>query len=113
MSELFDLDFWDKILFWVVTGFAGVVFPYLFKKIKGVMKKVTLLEVGVLAILHDRLYQSCSHFINQGYCSLQDRKNLEYMFTAYHGLGGNGTCEDVYNVFCELPYELPVGHKNE
>ena len=64
-----------------------------------------VLKEGILALLHDRLYQACSFFIEKGYCSLEDRANLEYLYKPYKALGGNGTGEHLYRKCLELPFK--------
>lgn len=54
------------------------------------------LEEANLAMLHDSLYEKCSHFIEQGYITVDDLDNLDYLFRGYVGLGGNGTGEHLY-----------------
>ena len=56
-----------------------------------------------MALLHDRIYQACSFFIARGYCTPEDRSNLEYLYKPYKALGGNGTGESLYNKCLELP----------
>ena len=48
-------------------------------------------------------HQACSFFIAQGYCSPEDRNNLEYLFRPYKELGGNGTGESLYHKCMDLP----------
>lgn len=64
-----------------------------------------VLKEAILALLHDRLYASCSFFLERGYCSLLDRNNLEYLYEPYKSLGGDGTGEQLYKKVLELPYE--------
>lgn len=61
------------------------------------------LTEGVKAILHDRLWQAHKFYMAQGFCPLEDKKNIEYLFKPYAGLGGNGTGENAYNDMQELP----------
>ena len=67
--------------------------------------RTNAINAGVLALLHDRLYQACTFYLKRKYCTLEDRDNLEYMFRPYKALGGNGTGEDLYNRCLALPYE--------
>ena len=67
--------------------------------------RTNAINAGVLALLHDRLYQACTFYLKRGYCSVDDRDNLEYMFKPYKTLGGNGTGEELYNRCLALPYE--------
>ncbi|MGX8268448.1 hypothetical protein ACWTCY_16910 [Anaerostipes caccae] len=58
---------------------------------------------GILAILHDRLYQACTFYISKGYIDVDSLKNVEYIYNAYHDLGGNGTGTELYNRVKALP----------
>jgi uncharacterized membrane protein YhiD involved in acid resistance len=69
------------------------------KKQKAVMK-------GVQAMLRDRLLQGYKYYEQQGYADYDDRKNMENMYSAYHGLGENGVMDDMQKKFNELPQHL-------
>lgn len=58
---------------------------------------------GLLAILHDRLYQACTHYIEIGHIDLPGLKNVEYLYKSYHALGGNGTGTELYTRAKALP----------
>lgn len=58
---------------------------------------------GVLAILHDRIYQACQFYLAQGYVDMAGLKNVEYLYRSYHALGGNGTGTELYNRVKALP----------
>jgi hypothetical protein len=94
------LDYILKYLLGVILGAVITWCSVYFKK----QKKI---KDGVLAMLHDRLYQLCNEYIERGYCTVDERKNLEYLYSAYHGLGGNGTGTDLYNNSTKLPYNPP------
>ncbi|PZL78330.1 hypothetical protein CI088_00380 [Enterococcus plantarum] len=66
-------------------------------------RRLKKLEEANLAMLHDSIYEKCSHYIEQGFISVDDLDNLEYLFSGYSGLGGNGTGETLYNKVKELP----------
>ena len=74
--------------------------------------KTQAINEGVLALLHDRLYQACQYYIKLGHCPIDGRDNLEYMFRPYKALGGNGTGEELYNRCLALPYE-PESEKED
>lgn len=57
---------------------------------------------GLLAMLHDKVFQSCKYFLNKGSISCDELENLEYLYNGYAGMGGNGTCETLYNKVKEL-----------
>lgn len=95
---------WVEWLFVVISTLLGYGYHQISKRQKEENKKNIALHDGVLALLHDRLYQACQFFLKRGYCNLDDRDNLEYMFRPYKALGGNGTGEELYNRCLALPY---------
>ena len=82
------------------VGLTTVAFTALMRllwgRVKREVKEQATLKSGVLALLHDRVYQACQYYIHAGSISLDDLKNLEHLFKGYHDLGGNGTCEELY-----------------
>ena len=55
--------------------------------------EMNAMSAGLLAILHDRVFQACMYFIEKESISCDELENLEYLYRGYSGLGGNGTCE--------------------
>lgn len=55
--------------------------------------EMNAMSAGLLAILHDRVFQACMFFIEKESISCDELENLEYLYRGYSGLGGNGTCE--------------------
>jgi len=51
----------------------------------------------LIALAHDRLYQSCNFFIERTYITSSELNNLEFLYKAYDAIGGNGTGTDLYN----------------
>lgn len=72
----------------IVQYWAEWAFGLLGTAIIAVAIKYKALLDGVLAILHDRIYQACQHYIQQGYIDASGLKNLEYLYRSYHTLGG-------------------------
>ena len=59
-------------------------------------KEYDLIKEGVLAILHNKIYTLGKQYIQQGYITLSDLKDFEYIYDAYHKLGGNGTGTEIF-----------------
>lgn len=93
-------EYWVQEVMTVITG----ALAWLARKVQKWKQEQDLVKQGVLAILHDRLYQACQFYLKRGYCTIDDRDNLEYMFRPYKALGGNGTGEELYNRCLALPY---------
>lgn len=94
------------VKYWVqeVLALMSAALGWLARKVHKWKLEQDLVKQGVLAILHDRLYQACQFYLQRGYCTIDDRDNMEYMFRPYKALGGNGTGEDLYNRCLALPY---------
>ena len=95
------------VRYWVQEVMAAITaaMAFLLKRVYAWKNEQELVKQGVLAILHDRLYQACQFYLKRGYCTLEDRDNLDYMFRPCKALGGNGTGEELYNRCLALPYE--------
>ena len=87
----------------IVQYWTEWAFGLLGTAIIAVAIKYKALLDGVRAILHDRIYQACQHYIQQGYIDASGLKNLEYLYRSYHTLGGNGTGTELYNRAKALP----------
>ena len=83
---------------WAI-GLLGLGWGYLVKKVT----EYKTIKDGLLAIMHDRLYQSCTYYIKQGHIDMGGLKNIEYLYKSYHALGGNGTGTELYNRAKSLP----------
>ena len=83
---------------WAI-GLLGLGWGYLVNKVT----EYKTIKDGLLAIMHDRLYQSCTYYIKQGHIDMGGLKNLEYLYKSYHALGGNGTGTELYNRAKALP----------
>ncbi len=67
------------------------------------LARMCLTEEALVAILRDRIIQSCRFFIKQGSVPAFERESIERMYNAYHGLGGNDIASDIYHQMCKLP----------
>ena len=79
----------------ITTGVFGM-FSKLYKKIKGLVE-------AVMAINHDQLYRMGEFYILTNQITVNEMKNLEYLYRGYHALGGNGTGTEIYEKCKELP----------
>lgn len=79
-----------------------------FKHFKTDKREQKSMHDAMLALLHNQIYQD-GHFYceRQKWCSLEDKKNVEYLYRPYHEMGGNGTGEQAYKAIQALPTEPP------
>ena len=87
------------------SGILVTVIKVLHNKIKLTEKKTESVQLGIQALLRDRLYQSYLHYTEKGYAPIYARENFENMYKQYHNLGVNGVMDDLYDKFMNLPLE--------
>lgn len=93
----FVIKYWLEVLFAAVVAAFGAAYRSLAKRLKVKSAEDTAIKEGLLAVLHDRLYNECTAWILRGYITVEALKNIEYLYSAYHALGGNGTGTELYN----------------
>lgn len=72
----FIVKYWAQWLFGIVAAGLTAAYRNLSKKIKAQKEENKAIKNGLLAILHDRLYQACTHYIEKGYIDLPGLKTL-------------------------------------
>ena len=100
------VDYWVEFGLGVLATAFGVSYKKLKKKFEIREIEYMALKEGLLAILHDRLFQLCSHYLELGYIPVSESEkildNANVIYEAYHNLGGNGTGTDIYEKFKSL-----------
>lgn len=109
MTE-FIIKYWLEVGFGLLCGAVAAGFKLVSKKLEERQKEEETrraeqeaLKEGVLALLHDRLYQGCRYHIHNGEIADDEMKNMEYLYQGYHALGGNGTGTELYERIKKLP----------
>jgi hypothetical protein len=97
---------WLEWLFAIITSLLAYKCRSLSKKLKQRQTEQEALKSGVVALLHDRLYQGCRYHISQGIITEDELKNMEYLYNGYHALGGNGTGTELYQRVKKLPLKV-------
>jgi hypothetical protein len=105
----FILKYWIQELFALIIA----IITWLWRALLRRKQENDEIKEGMMALLHDRIYQACSFFIARGWCSPEDRSNLEYLYKPYKALGGNGTGESLYNKCLELPITAETGNEEK
>ena len=91
------------------SGLLVTILTAVWKKIKANEKKTESVQLGVQALLRDRLYSTYMHYQEKGYAPIYERENFENMYNQYHVLGANGVMDDIYRKFMALPLEESEG----
>ena len=87
------------------SGLLITILTAVWRKIKQNEKKTESLQLGVQALLRDRLYSTYLKYAEKGYAPIYARENFENMYNQYHILGANGVMDDIYHKFMQLPLE--------
>ena len=97
LYQILSLTFGSGLLITILTA--------VWKKIKANEKKTESVQLGVQALLRDRLYSTYMKYSEKGYAPIYARENFENMYNQYHILGANGVMDDIYSKFMALPLE--------
>ena len=60
-------------------------------------------------LLRRALKEDHDFYMHQGYCSIDDKEEVEHTYQTYHGLGGNGLGTSLRNDIMALP-DYPTSH---
>lgn len=82
-------------LFGIPSLIVSVVI-YIINEIRFKASEQKNIHEGLVAILHNMVYTQGKAYIDVGEISLEDMKDYEYLYKAYHNLGGNGTGTEIY-----------------
>ena len=101
--------YWVETVFGSILFALGVMVKLLFGRVKKEVDEQAKIKAGLIAMLHDRLYQSCQHFLRQGYIIPGDLKNISTMHESYTDLGGNGMIAEMVARVKALPLHKQEG----
>lgn len=59
----------------------------------------------LLGLAHDMLYRRLEEHLKNGYITVDDMENLGYLYEPYRKMGGNGTCERLYEEVAKLSHK--------
>lgn len=92
----FIKEYWLEFIFSTALAGLTVLLKKLYSRFKQEILTQKLINQGMIAILHDRIYQLCTDYIKCGNITVDELENLEYLYKSYHSLGGNGTGTALY-----------------
>ena len=88
----FIIEYWLEALF----GLAITGLTFCINELKKKLKEQEAVKEGMVALLHDRLFQSGMYYLDKGEISVSELQNFDDLYNAYHRLGGNGTGTEIY-----------------
>lgn len=87
-----------------MAGF-GIGYQRLAEKLKENGQRQQAVELGIQALLRDRIIRAYNHYMEKGYCPIYAMENVESMYKYYYLLGGNGAITGLLEKLREMPTE--------
>lgn len=87
------------------TGILGIASRAIIARLQNHEHRQEALELGVQALLRDRMLHNYHKYTQQSYAPIYAKENFENMYKQYHELGANGVMDRLYEEFMELPTE--------
>lgn len=87
---------------------SGVVVSlcrYFLKRLKETDEKNKSIQLGVQALLRDRLIKEYNKALERGYAPIYAKDNFENMWLQYHNLGKNGVMDEIRAEYMAFPTE--------
>ncbi len=100
-------EYLPQLVYWAITGVLAVVCGTMAKRIKRVLKECEAMRDGVISILRNNLYRVSQIYIDQGYCPMSTKRDIESIYEPYKKMGGNGTGKAAFEAIMALPTEPP------
>lgn len=93
------------IKYWIEFLFSGGLFVlgFIARTTYSKVKRLSLFEQGLQALLKDRILQAYNLNIERAYCPIYSLECVCDMYEQYHALGGNGTITKLVNELKQLP----------
>lgn len=88
---------------WIVQYWFQALFVAVSAAVTRMWLRQKAYRKGMLALLHSELYKECEACEKKGFATVDDLKNIEYLYLPYHALGGNGTGSLLYERVKKLP----------
>jgi hypothetical protein len=88
-------SYWTTYAFGLVSiALTGRLYAFR-KKLAMQRKKQCALEIGLQALLRDRIIQAYEHYHGLGYITFHGLESVNSMWASYDGLDGNGSVTDI------------------
>ena len=91
------------VIRWAIPVACAAVTGWAAAQVRATHARDCALQMGVLALLRDRLYQAHSKYTAEGEFPIHARENVEELYKCYTALGGNGTVKNLVHEMNVLP----------
>ncbi len=85
------------------SGILTAVGRFFYARIRENERKTESVQLGVQALLRDRLIHEYNRYSDKGYAPIYAKDNFENMWKQYHNLGVNGVMDEIHDEFMQLP----------
>lgn len=92
-----------EILFTGIAAMLGIAYKVLATRIKRMHAEDQAQRNGICSLLRNGIIDVYNRYTERGHIPIYALENVERMYDAYHGLGGNGTVTELVNRLRELP----------
>ena len=91
----FIAKYWLEMFFGVIVSVLTWCYRRLTVEIKERQAEQKAIKEGVIAMLHDRMYQAGRYYLGKDEIAINELQNFDKMHKAYQALGGNGTGDEI------------------
>ena len=108
--------YWLEVIFAGVLTGLGILMRRLNRKLERWMREHEALQLGMQALLRDRIIWAYNHYMEKGSCPIYGQENIHEMYAQYKILGGNGAVTKLVEDLEELPATPPgkgAGSQNQ
>ena len=102
------IKYWVEWAFGLLIAGLTIAWRKLSKRVKDSQTKNNAVELGVQALLRDRMIENYNRYQEKGYAPIYVRDSFENCYQQYHALGGNGVMKDIRDKFMSLPTSAPT-----
>ena len=97
------VKYWVQWACGIGAAAIAAAFRYLLKRQKASDARQRATELGIQALLRDRIIQSYNHYTEKGWMPIYARDSLDACYNSYEALGENGVIDDLMEQLRELP----------
>ena len=99
----FVVKYWLEVVFGLIVSGLTAAYGILAKRLKATTGTDQAIADGMRCLLMYQLREEGEKHINSGNCSVDDKREFERAYNAYHTLGGNGTITSLKDQVLNLP----------
>ena len=95
--------YWLEVIFAGALTGLGILLRRINRKLEEWMREHEALQLGMQALLRDRIIWAYNHYMEKGCCPIYGQENIHAMYAQYKILGGNGAVTKLVEDLEDLP----------